>query len=366
MPKPKGSHWIFTKEIQTITEWKMIPFYICNTHKSDDKSLQAYEKSAGRTVSWHHCTVTPKEGEVIISIARHCRTKQISIHPRFLIPWEPMVSGEVIAIQGSWFGIPGIVKEEKGEGQWLVFKGIEYIKGFFLQDRSVSLSTQKGSESTQATSSTYKYQFLTKDVMEKYGVYSAAALSFRGLEECGEIRIGTGHSSDLNCVKGLTAKMASQTNTPLLFHNNATGCMLIPIKYLTSYNKDPVSVQAKLNAGSDEFHVTGTSPPSFLYEDPDNYNPKKVLSSFMRGYFFMHAIFSDLRMAMEIPKTGDKPTCQSMCEMNNVRQVTIPIMVYVAIVVGIQHFILGVTTYTSIGLTLFEFTEHMEWQGWVV
>ncbi|KAF8263212.1 hypothetical protein EI94DRAFT_1704162 [Lactarius quietus] len=79
----------------------------------------------GRIVSWLHCTVTPKEGEVILSITRCSRTKEISVHPRFLILWEPMVGGEVVAIQGSWFGILGIVKEEKGEGQWLV----EYCNG---------------------------------------------------------------------------------------------------------------------------------------------------------------------------------------------------------------------------------------------
>ncbi|KAF8272660.1 hypothetical protein EI94DRAFT_1697342 [Lactarius quietus] len=38
--------------------------------------------------------------------------------------------------------------------------------------------------------------------------------------------------------------------------------------------------------------------------DPNNYNPKKVLSGFMRGYFLMCAIFSGPRMAMEIPKKG--------------------------------------------------------------
>jgi hypothetical protein len=44
-------------------------------------------------------------------------------------------------------------------------------------------------------------------------------------------------------------------------------------------------MRAKVNAGSDEFPVTGQNPPAFLYEDPDSYDPRRVLSGFMRGYY---------------------------------------------------------------------------------
>ncbi|KAF8256613.1 hypothetical protein EI94DRAFT_1710775, partial [Lactarius quietus] len=305
MPEPKGSHWIFTKEIQTIIEWKTFLFYIRNTHESDDKPLQTYKKSTGRTILGLHHTTTPKEGKVILSITRCSCMKEILVHPRFLILWEPMVSSEVIAIQGLWFGIPGTVKEEKGEGQWLVEMSsqlsrkliniltivdisqysrvlnvsqtifsfihkwfslqescgqflLRCVHPFIVANNLIVIAWEQVSPG-----STHKSQFLTKDIMEKYGVYSAAALSFsEEFQMCleqGDLKnverslcrgIGTGHSSDLNCVKGLTAKMASQTDMPLPlvsqtkldcgFHNDATGHMLLPIKYLTSYNKDPV------------------------------------------------------------------------------------------------------------------------------
>ena len=45
------------------------------------------------------------------------------------------------------------------------------------------------------------------------------------------------------------------------------------------------SVRAKINAGSEEFRVTGTNPPAFLYEDPDKYEHSNALSGFLRGYF---------------------------------------------------------------------------------
>ena len=112
-------------------------------------------------------------------------------------------------------------------------------------------------------------------------------------------------------LKEMTARLASKTNVPFPlisqsksdrgFNNNETGRMLIPIRNLKAYNKDPVgyvlsypllqiaitcpSIRAKVNAGSEEFQVTGNNPPAFLYEDPDNYDPKNALSGFMRGYF---------------------------------------------------------------------------------
>ena len=45
------------------------------------------------------------------------------------------------------------------------------------------------------------------------------------------------------------------------------------------------SVRAKIQAGEEEYQVTGADVPSFLYEDPEQYDPEDVLFSFMRGYF---------------------------------------------------------------------------------
>ena len=45
------------------------------------------------------------------------------------------------------------------------------------------------------------------------------------------------------------------------------------------------SVRAKVNSGSKDFKVTGGNPPAFLFEDPDNYDPRNGLSGLMCGYF---------------------------------------------------------------------------------
>ena len=45
------------------------------------------------------------------------------------------------------------------------------------------------------------------------------------------------------------------------------------------------SVRAKIQAGDEDYQVTADDVPSFLYEDPEAYDPDDVLSGFMRGYF---------------------------------------------------------------------------------
>ena len=62
--------------------------------------------------------------------------------------------------------------------------------------------------------------------------------------------ISQGRSWDLNRLKEMTAKLASKTNIPLPlvsqsksdrgFNNDETGRMLIPIRHLKAYNKDPI------------------------------------------------------------------------------------------------------------------------------
>ncbi|KAF8267702.1 hypothetical protein EI94DRAFT_1801345 [Lactarius quietus] len=99
-PEPEGSHWIFTSKIQSIIEQKTIPFFIHNTHESNDHSLQIYEKSTGRTVPMDRRTATPEEGKVMLSMVKRSRAKQISIHPRFLVPWGPVVGCEVLVTKG--------------------------------------------------------------------------------------------------------------------------------------------------------------------------------------------------------------------------------------------------------------------------
>ena len=134
-PEPEGSkstihftlqslthlgHWVFTPAIQGLLYRKTIPFYIRDTHESADRSLQQYEKATGRTIPEPRYNSPPKEGEVILNVVKRGRSKQISVHPRHLVPWEPVVGGEVVVIKkGSMFGVTGVVSI-KTANQWVV------------------------------------------------------------------------------------------------------------------------------------------------------------------------------------------------------------------------------------------------------
>jgi hypothetical protein len=116
---------VFTIPIQSFIEWKRIKFYIQNTHQSNDKSLRKYEQSTGRTLPERRRTLTPKEGEIVLEVTLRGRERQISIHPRFLIPWEPVVGDGVVVIRGYWTGTPGVAKEQRDGSRWIVTFSLE-------------------------------------------------------------------------------------------------------------------------------------------------------------------------------------------------------------------------------------------------
>jgi hypothetical protein len=94
-------------------------FRIHNTHKSGDELVQFYEGYTCRTILEQNRRVTPKEGEVIVLAYKPYCNKQISVHPRFLVPWESVVRGQVVVIKGLLLGRMGVVKA-KERARWVV------------------------------------------------------------------------------------------------------------------------------------------------------------------------------------------------------------------------------------------------------
>ena len=45
------------------------------------------------------------------------------------------------------------------------------------------------------------------------------------------------------------------------------------------------SVRGRIQDGEEDYQVTSGDMPSFLYDDPENYDPDDVLAGFMRGFF---------------------------------------------------------------------------------
>ena len=111
--------------IQGLLYHKTIPFYIRNTHKSADRSLQQYEKATGRTILELRYNLPPNKGKVILNVVKRGRSKQISVHPRHLVPWEPVVGGQVVVIKkGPTFGATGVATI-KTANQWVVTLSVD-------------------------------------------------------------------------------------------------------------------------------------------------------------------------------------------------------------------------------------------------
>ena len=47
------------------------------------------------------------------------------------------------------------------------------------------------------------------------------------------------------------------------------------------------SVRVMVNTGAEEYQVTTDSVPSFLYDDPLQFDPNDVFTGFMRGCFLI-------------------------------------------------------------------------------
>jgi hypothetical protein len=88
----------------------MILFYLRNTHELSNETLRSFARCTGRTVLVDCRNKTPKDGEIILSVSRHPCLTQISVHPRFLFLWEPVLGDEVVVIKGPLLGALGVVK----------------------------------------------------------------------------------------------------------------------------------------------------------------------------------------------------------------------------------------------------------------
>ena len=103
-------------------EWKTIPFYLRDVHESSDTLLRSFARCTGRTVPAHRRTLTPKDGEIILSVYKRPRSTQISVHPRFLVPWEPVENDEAVVIKGPLLGVTGVVKSKDGSKCMVAFQ----------------------------------------------------------------------------------------------------------------------------------------------------------------------------------------------------------------------------------------------------
>ena len=87
--------------------------------------MDIYEGMVARTIPLAQCKSTPMDGEVMVSTVKGIHLVQISIPPRFLVPWELEVKSDVVVIEGPWLGLGGTVVERNGDS---------YIVRFTVKD----------------------------------------------------------------------------------------------------------------------------------------------------------------------------------------------------------------------------------------
>ncbi|KAF8269196.1 hypothetical protein EI94DRAFT_1799482 [Lactarius quietus] len=76
------------------------------------------------------------------------------------------------------------------------------------------------------------------------------------------------------------------------FNHPVLSQMILPIDYLKDFDRNPTSIQVKINGGDEAYLVMVDLSPSFLYEDPNEYDPEDVYIRYMRGYYLIRARFA--------------------------------------------------------------------------
>ena len=81
--------------------------------------MGTFARAVARTVPIGQRLKDPPEGEVLVTIFRRHRKVELSVRPIHLVPWVPVVGGEVIIVTGAWLGAVGVAKE-KQDNRWVV------------------------------------------------------------------------------------------------------------------------------------------------------------------------------------------------------------------------------------------------------
>ena len=84
-------------------------------------------------------TLSPQEGEIVVKTVQHNRRpKQISIDPKFLEPWKPLLGWEVAVIKGPWLGTVGVTKGRQGDDWTVTFTVDGDSRDFTFQEKHLA------------------------------------------------------------------------------------------------------------------------------------------------------------------------------------------------------------------------------------
>ncbi|KAF8258317.1 hypothetical protein EI94DRAFT_1708102 [Lactarius quietus] len=77
------------------------------------------------------------------------------------------------------------------------------------------------------------------------------------------------------------AAQAFSPSLQTLMSQGPAGISDLTKEHAEEFTNDPAGIRAKINEGVDDYQVTGGDMPTFLYKDPEKYDPEDMLSGFI-------------------------------------------------------------------------------------
>ncbi|KAI0258498.1 hypothetical protein BC834DRAFT_980932 [Gloeopeniophorella convolvens] len=116
-PELEGAprHWLFAEEVQAVLESKRVPFYLRGLpHNSP---LKAQESDSVWMVPPSQRKMEPVANEVVVSITRNRGAEEVSINPRYLVPWDLAPKSDVLVVSDAFIGKTGkLLRMDHGFG----------------------------------------------------------------------------------------------------------------------------------------------------------------------------------------------------------------------------------------------------------
>ena len=139
--KQASTHWIFAEAIQERLRKECIPFHVRGLPASS--SHFKIEGLTAKTVPVAGRKIEAQPNEVVVSVYQRRRLTQISLNPKYLIPWPPSKDSKVMIIGSHQLGQVGkVVKLE--DGRCLVEPVASGADSLFdMQDSDVVILLQK-------------------------------------------------------------------------------------------------------------------------------------------------------------------------------------------------------------------------------
>lgn len=134
--KQASTHWLFAEDIQDRLREECIPFHVRGVPASSPHAKM--EGLTVKTVPIARRRMEAQPNEVVVSVFQRGRPTQISLNPKYLVPWPPSKGNNVLIIGHHQIGPVGKLVELEG-GRCLVEFAASGANSFFDELNVVNL-----------------------------------------------------------------------------------------------------------------------------------------------------------------------------------------------------------------------------------